>query len=340
MASVSVVMPVRNAAATVAAAVGSLRAQDLGDFEIVLVDHASDDDTPRILEDIARRDSRVRLLRHEGAFVEAANLAWREASGELVARMDADDFSHPSRLRRQRDFLLARPGLSGCASLVRILRRAESGEAIPPDGGYRRYQRWINSLVEPEEVAAQRFVDSPLPNPATMLRRAALEGAGGYADPPWAEDYDLWLRMMAAGHRFGKVAETLLDWHDAPGRATRSLERYSLARFGEAKAHHLALDPLVRERGVVVCGAGPIGKEMATRLRGHGVAVRAFLEVNVRQIGQRIGGIPVLASDRAAEFLGEAVMLAAVGREPGRERIRSLLAETGFTEGLDFFCVA
>ena len=137
-----------------------------------------------------------------------------------------------------------------------------------------------------------------------MLRRELLEAAGGYADPPWAEDYDLWLRLLEQGYRLGKVPEVLLDWLDGPNRATRSIERYSIARFQEAKAHYLARIGHVRETGVVLCGAGPTGKDMAARLRRHGIAVHAFLEVNVRQIGNRIGGVPVLASDRAGDFLG------------------------------------
>ena len=70
------------------------------------------------------------------------------------------------------------------------------------------------------------------------------------------------------------------------------------------------------------------------------VLARRLLEVNERQIGQRIAGLPVLASDRAADFSGRAVMLAAAGREPARETIRQLITKAGFDEGTDFFCVA
>lgn len=338
--SVSVVMPARNAEKTIAASVASLQAQDLGDLEIVLVDHASTDRTLALMRQLAATDDRIQVHACGGTFVEAANLAWRTATGDLIARMDADDLAHPARLRLQRDFLEAHPDLAGCGTLVRIRKRLENGDLAPADGGYQRYERWINGVISPEAIAAERFVDSPLPNPTMMLRREVLVAAGGYADPEWAEDYDLWLRLIGQGYRLGKVPEVLLDWLDGPTRATRSLDRYSLARFQEAKAHYLSLDPLVRKKGVVLCGAGPTGKDFAKRLRLGGVAIHAFLEVNERQIGQRIGGVSVLPSDRAAEFTGLAVMLSAAGRDPARETIRRLLTGAGFIEGEDFFCVA
>jgi glycosyltransferase involved in cell wall biosynthesis len=333
-------MPARNAAATLGAAVASLQAQDLGDFEIVLVDHASTDETPSLMRSLAREDDRIRLRRWEGRFVEAANLAWQEASGSLIARMDADDLAHPARLRVQRDFLLAQPDLAGCATQVRILKRLETGQTGPADGGYQRYERWINGVISPEAIRNERFVDSPLPNPSTMLRREVLEEAGGYADPSWAEDYDLWLRLLERGHRLGKVPEVLLDWLDGPTRSTRSQQRYSLEQFQEAKAHYLSRNTLVRKKGAVICGAGPTGKDFHKRLSRHGVAIHAFLEVNERQIGQHLAGIPILASDRASEFKDRAIMLAAAGREPARETIRQLLTTAGFEEGMDFFAIA
>lgn len=333
-------MPARNAVATLGPAVDSLRRQDLGEIRIVLVDHGSEDGTGELMEDLARQDARIRVLRATGRFVEAANLAWREAPGEFIARMDADDLAHPSRLRRQRDFLIEHPDLSGCGTLVRIRKRLENGIIVPCDDGYQRYESWINGVVSPEAIANQRFIDSPLPNPSMMLRREVLEDAGGYADPDWAEDYDLWLRLLEKGHRLGKVPEVLLDWHDGPTRATRSQDRYSLGRFQEAKAHYLSRNALVREKGVVICGAGPTGKDFAKRLDRHEVVIHAFLEVNERQIGQRIAGVPVLASDRAGEFTDRVVMLAAAGREPARETIRRLITRAGFFEGSDFFCVA
>jgi len=339
-ASISAVMPARNAASTLEAAVVSLRTQDLDDFEIVLVDHGSSDDTHRIMLEQARADPRIRVIQCRGTFVEAANLAWSSASGSLIARMDSDDLALPSRLRRQREFLNERPDLAGCASQVAIFRRAGDNQFKAPDDGYLRYQKWINSVLSPGEIAAQRFIDSPLPNPSTMVRRDVLDAVGGYLDPPWAEDYDLWLRLLEEGYHLGKVEETLLHWHDGPGRATRTIARYSLRRFQEAKAFYISRMRTIRDLGVVVCGAGPTGKEMASLLREQGVRIHAFIEVNTRQIGNTIAGIPVLGTGELASFCGRAIMLAAVGRVAGRERARETLREAGFVEGESFFCVA
>lgn len=331
----SVVMPVKNAGETLEAAIGSIRQQTFSDLEIILVDHSSTDNSLEIMKKAASKDSRIHVFRESGTFVDAANLAWRESHGELVARMDSDDIAHPERISKQVDFLSENPDIAACGTLVNIVKRR--GEV---EGGYQRYERWVNSVIEPDDIASQRFVDSPLPNPTAMIRRRVMEELGGYADPLWAEDYDFWLRLLEKGHRLGKVKQVLLDWHDDPARATRTRERYSLTRFQEAKAFYLSRIEAVRERGVVICGAGPIGKEMANFLRKQDIAVKAFVEVNVRQIGNRIAGVPVLPSSDIANLKGGAVALGAVGQPGAREKVLELARSADFVEGVDFFAVA
>lgn len=332
---VSVVMPARNAETTVSEAIESIRKQTFENLEIVLVDHDSSDNTLSIMKEAAGSDSRIRVFRESGTFIEAANRAWREAEGELIARMDSDDVSHPERIAAQVDFLSSNPGIAGCGTLVNITKR--DGEI---EGGYRRYESWVNSVVSSENIAAQRFVDSPLPNPTSMIRRTVMRELGGYADPSWAEDYDLWLRLLENGHRLGKVDRVLLDWFDGSTRATRTRERYALTRFQEAKAHYLSRLRPVQDNGVVVCGAGPIGKEMAGMLIDRNIDVRAFIEVNVRQIGNRIREIPVLSSEELSNFKGKAVALGAVGQPGKRRRVLELAESANFVEGIDFFSVA
>lgn len=333
-------MPARNAEATLDQSIRSILNQSYANLELVLVDHDSTDGTLGVMDRWARGDGRVSIHRCAGTFIEACNLAWEQSEGQLIARMDSDDFAYPEKVERQVAFLSNHPELAGCATRVRILKRSAQGGGIPPDRGYADYEAWVNSVVLPDEIARQRFVDSPLPNPTMMLRREALETFDGFRDLSWAEDYDLWLRMIHDGWRIGKVDEILLDWFDGETRVTRTSDRYSLDNFQRAKAHFLARLELVRDRGVVISGAGPTGKKMARLLAEEGIQVHVFFEVNPRQIGEIVQGHPVLPVDEIPRWEKRAVMISAVGQPGARERIRILLSPTSFAEGENFFCVA
>jgi glycosyltransferase involved in cell wall biosynthesis len=116
---VSVVMPVFNAGEFLAEAVVSILGQTMKDFELLLIDDASTDETPRIAAGL--RDERIRYLRNNTNRGVAASLnrGLDEARGEFIARMDGDDISRPERLERQVSFLRSRPGLGICGSWIR-----------------------------------------------------------------------------------------------------------------------------------------------------------------------------------------------------------------------------
>ena len=338
---VSIMLPARDAAATLKAAALSCLEQSFSDLELLVIENDSNDETREVMAHIAASDSRARIVSAPAGagFIAALNLGWQEARGRFLARMDADDVSHPDRIAQQVAFLDYRPDIDACGSLVRILRRGPEGENLEPLQGYLDYQRWLNSVVDPGSIAAQRFVDSPIANPCAMIRREVFGRMGGYHDVSWAEDYDFWLRLLEAGGRIAKVPEFLLDWYDSESRLTRNDEHYSQERFLEAKAHFLSRLRIVNERGIAICGAGPIGKQLARLLKSEGASVRTFFEVNERLIGNRIGGIEVLGSPDLP-IAGEVVMIGAVGLPGARDRIRELLQPLGYREGEDFFCVA
>jgi glycosyltransferase involved in cell wall biosynthesis len=280
------------------------------------------------------RDDRVRIFSCSGSHVEAHQLGVSEARGELIARMDADDVSHPERIARQLALLSADRSLSACTCGVQVCSRdREIGD------GFLKYVDWLNGLATPEDIARERFIESPVVHPASMVRREALMAVGGYQEVDWAEDYDLWLRFLASGQRIGMVPEILFDWYDSDSRLTRTHERYSQENFLRAKAHYLAALPQVRDGGVAICGAGPIGKRIGRLLIDEGVRVRVFYEVNPRRIGESIAGVPVRDQAEMRRGGGE-VLLGAVGLEGARDVIRGLGTEQGYLEGDDFFCIA
>lgn len=185
-------MPLRNAAATLRMAVDGILAQSFGDFEFILFDHGSTDATPEMIRQYAETDPRIKTASCHGSFIDAINMSWQMANGDLIARMDSDDFAYPDRIAKQREFLIIHPELVGCASRVRILKKnTATGIISLPDSGYATYDKWINSIISARQIARERFIDNPLPNPSTMMRREILEEMGGYRNAIWAEDYDL-----------------------------------------------------------------------------------------------------------------------------------------------------
>lgn len=105
------------------------------------------------------------------------------------------------------------------------------------------------------------------------------------------------------------------------------------------RAHHLGQLPRVAEQGVVIAGAGPIGKRLAKDFHKVGVRVNGFFDVNPARVGQRIQGTAVASAERMETQWRESVMLGAVGLEGARSTVRGMAVAAGRREGDDFWSV-
>lgn len=346
---VSVLLPCRNAQGTLEDCLRSLTRQTFDDFEVVAVEDASADATPGILGEAARADDRLRVIPGPGeGIVPALRCGVEAARGDLLARMDADDLAHRRRLELQVEAMDRRPELAACGTAVRFFPRRSLGS------GMRRYERWLNSLADPEELRRDLFVECPVAHPTLMIRPRALAEAGGYRDPGWPEDYDLILRLHRAGVRCGNVGRRLHLWRLRPDRLSMRSDRYSGEAFRRCKVHHLLRGFLPEERPVVVWGAGAVGKAFGRELKRQGGRLDAWVDLDPRKIGERIHGAPVLSpeellTDRASRQepgvagLGSTrrpYVLAAVGSPGARGEIREWLDAGGLTELEDYRAVA
>ena len=330
---VSVVMPVYNEADLLGEALASLSRQTERDFEIVAVDDGSTDATWSVLQDWAWRDRRLRAVRQEHAGIVAAlNRGLAEARGRYIARMDADDTAHPDRLRLQADYLDRHPetGLVAC--------RAEYLGDARRNRGLALFVEWTNSLVSAEEIAAYRFVESPLVHPTVMFRRELVERYGGYRDGPFPEDYELWLRWLEAGVRMEKLPRALVGWRDRPRRLTRTDPRYSVEAFFRVKAPYLARwlaahNP--HHPDVVVWGAGRTTRKRLRYLTELGVRVKAYVDIDPRKIGYRIAEAPVIPPEELPGP-GECFVLQYVGSRGAREDVEQRLEEKGYRRCRDY----
>ncbi len=324
---VSVLLPVRDEEEFLAESLDSLSAQTLADFEVLVVDDGSRDGSAAIAAAHARADPRFRVLRQEPAgMVAASERARAEARAPLLARMDADDVALPERLELQ-VAAIEEEGLAAVGGRV---------EYFPaPTDGMRAYADWLNGLTTVEAALRDLWVECPLPGPGLTARAELVS----YRDRGWPEDYDLVLRIWAAGGRFRNLDRLVHRWRDHPERLTRTQPEYSLDAFRHCKVHFLRETLLAGGRAAVVWGAGPTGKALARELLAAGTPLAAFVEVDPRKLGKRIHGAPVVGVEQAAAFPG-ALGLGAVAGPEGRARVRELAAAVGLVEGRDFVAVA
>lgn len=331
-------MPCYNAGKTLPHALESVLCQTFTDFELVVVDDGSGDDTLEILHDFASRDRRMRILQQEhGGIISALNKGIQASRGGLICRMDADDISFPERIKAQVDYLDTHPDCAVVSCLVEGFPRGEVRQ------GFKIYMAWLNRLITHEQITREIFIESPLPHPSVMMRKSWLERVGGYQERGWAEDYDLWLRLYLAGAKFSKVPQVLLSWREHPMRLTRVDSRYSVENFLRCKAYYLAQGPLKHRDAVFLWGAGMVGRRISKHLQRQGVPLVAFLDIDPNKIGRTKRGLPILAAEELParwEKYQHPALLAAVGSRGARELIRQRLVSWGLQEGLDWWAVA
>ena len=222
--------------------------------------------------------------------------------------------------------------------------------AHPPGAagdGMQRYLDWQNSLHTPEEIARDRFIESPVLHPSVMMRTAPLrEQLAGWQDRGWAEDWDLFLRALAAGLRISRVDDPLLAWRVHDRQATRADPRYTEERLLDCRAHHLSrhLCAAFSDRPVWILGAGPVGKSLCKALAGEGLEVGGLVDVDPRKVGGRVRAgrreWPVVAMETLFDVTPRPFAVWAVGRPGGRAGLRALMRDRGWEEGHDFVCAA
>lgn len=329
MPRVSILLPARDAATTLPAALASVRRQTFADWECVVVDDGSRDATAAL----AGGDRRVVVVTTpRRGLVRALTTGLTTCTGEFVARFDADDLMHRDRLARQVAALDADPSLAGVGARVRYFPRRGMTD------GLRAYERWLNGIAGAERVRAEAYVECPLAHPTLMLRRTVLEGFG-WQERGWPEDWDLVLRLLATGHRLDVVPHRLLGWRDHPARLTRTHPAYSAAALTACRAHFLATGFLASSPRYLLWGYGDTGRALRGALATLGREPAAIVELHPGRVGQRIHGAPVVAPEALAT-LPRLPLVASVAGATARGDIRAFCATLGLREGADFVCAA
>lgn len=210
---ISVIMPARNAEQFIVEAVRSIQAQTYSHWEFLIMDDGSTDHTGEILDDLAARDSRIKVFhnKHGKGISAGLNTLLRAAQGEFIARMDADDISLPDRFEKQLAYLNEHPDVVACG-----------GSAHMIDGKGKIFAEKLFP-TDPDELYDMIMRMVPIQHPILMARALVMKKYRYDETMRTAEDVDMFFKLMQDG-KLGNVpsivykyrkADTSNGYHDA-----------------------------------------------------------------------------------------------------------------------------
>jgi glycosyltransferase EpsE len=213
---VSIIMGTYNGEKTIGRAIESILAQTYTDFEFIICDDKSTDNTICVLKKYAAIDDRIVLLRNDENLGLAASLnnCIAVSKGDYIARMDDDDISHPERIERQFSFMENNSKYAVVGTSIRY---------------FDEHGVWGNVIHSGERTLIDIYCGRTFAHPSVMMRRSALEKVGRYTVSSLTtrgEDYDLWCKMYYEGFSGCNIPEILLDYHESKYSVRRRKFKY------------------------------------------------------------------------------------------------------------------
>lgn len=196
---ISVLMGIYNCAGTLPAAIECILAQTVKDWELILCEDGSTDNTFEVAQALAAEDDRIILLRNDKnlGLNATLNRCLTAATGQYIARMDGDDDCVPERFEKQIGFLESHTEYQITSCPMKLFdENGEWGQTTLPE------------CPSPEEVVTSTAIS----HAPVMLRKECMDGVGGYTEDPRmlrVEDVNLWIKLYAAGYRCYNIQEPL-----------------------------------------------------------------------------------------------------------------------------------
>lgn len=229
MPVISVIMPVYNAGSYLREAIDSILSQTFSDFEFIIINDGSTDGSDQII--CSYKDERIRYVRNEGnkGLISSLNRGIDEANGTYIARMDSDDISFPERFEKQVLFL-EKNDVAVLATRVKLIEA--NGKPLPD---------WKEDCENVAVSQIKQFLrrDNCIAHPSVMGKKTLFQQYRYQHNQKYSEDYDLWLRLLADGHRIAKLEEPLLYYRILPTSVTHFKKFNVFFRLAKVKFRFL-----------------------------------------------------------------------------------------------------
>lgn len=326
---VSILIPAKNESAFIHDCLSSIYEQDFLDWEAIVVDDHSEDDTAEIIAEFTSVDDRFKLLTNKGTgIINALRTAYSHSSGSLITRMDADDIMRPNKLSLLSN-KLEQFGKGHLA--VGGVHYFSAGEV---KSGFRNYEQWLNQLTAEGSNFNDIFRECPIPSPNWMMYREDLDEIGAFKSERYPEDYDLAFRMCLAGLKVIPCDQITHEWRDYPTRTSRTNEHYKDHTFTEIKWDYFKNYYRDPSKILVIFGTGYRGKKLARQLIEANVDFQ-WVSHNEEKIGKHI--YDVLIEPLSRFVWKNKQIIATIANERGRTEVNALASKNSFILNKDIF---
>lgn len=333
---VSVIMPMYNESDYVEEAVNSILRQTYEDFEFIIIDDCSTDDSAEKVKNI--KDNRIKLIESNNKNMgvsHAVNTGIKNSRGDYIVRMDADDVSEPDRIEKLITFALKEN-----ADLIGSQFDVFSDTTIP-DGLY-RFMEYSNKIIEPIEIISNFTVMMPISQPTFCIKKDIFD-EGFYYNTSLltAEDYELLGRLLINNKKAYKVPEKLVHYRYVNTSLSnkRSLETTINSIKIKLNFIYQYYNLKEIEKGnVFIWGTREFAGYLYEELQEpkYNVKVKAFTDFNPRIWGRTIKGLPVISPDEMIKNLNKNDIVITIWNLE-RDNIISYLDNKGLKRNLNYF---
>lgn len=279
---ISILTPFKNTESYLAECLDSILKQTYKNWELLIIDDGSTDNSYNIVAKYAQLDNRIKLFKNTGnGIIEALRLAFKNSKGNYITRMDSDDVMHKQKL----DVMLTSLQTHGKKHVAVGQVKYFSKEGI--SNGYKRYEQWLNTLTATASNYSEIYKECSIPSPCWMLHKEDVIACDAFNPNRYPEDYDLTFRFYKHGFKCIPCNKVLHYWRDYSTRTSRTHEHYAQNYFLHIKYHYFMALDYDALRPLTVWGAGFKGKTIAKLLAENNIEF-TWLCDNPKKIGKHI----------------------------------------------------
>ncbi|WP_405293409.1 glycosyltransferase [Algibacter sp. Ld11] len=282
---VSILIPFKNTGTYLKPCLTSIINQSYTNWELLIIDDGSTDNSFEIVNSFALKDARIQLYKNIGnGIINALQLAFSKSTGELITRMDSDDIMQPNKIEVLANNLMAYGKQHVALGLVNYF--AEDGIK----DGYKSYELWLNGLTKTGANFTEIYKECVIPSPCWMVYRSDFIACDAFNPNLYPEDYDLAFRFYKHEFKCIPCNEVLHNWRDYNTRTSRTHVHYAENHFIDIKLKYFLELDYNPEKILVIWGAGKKGKNIAKKLIEKNMAFEWICD-NPNKIGRDIYGV-------------------------------------------------